>query len=280
VLELARSLSPHARHALAELEQRTIAVDGGRLKLEWGVLNARSGHDVEDVLWWNGDRLVGFVGLYAFGPPAVELAGMVDPAARRRGVATALLDAALPLCRDRGYAQALLVTPRSSTAGHCFAQHRGAVLEHSEHALVLVGEPAEGPTNPQISLRKATPADAVQISALFTAVGWPPPDVLGRQVSTFAGTMLIEAAGSLIGTVRVERENDTGAVYGFAVDPAWQARGVGRDVLRRVCRQLRADGVHQVRLEVTVENERALGLYTSIGFTPTTAEDYYALPLT
>jgi ribosomal protein S18 acetylase RimI-like enzyme len=31
---------------------------------------------------------------------------------------------------------------------------------------------------------------------------------------------------------------------------------------------------------VDVENDRALGLYTSVGFEPITTEDYYALPLT
>ena len=94
-----------------------MAVDGGRLKLEWGVLNSRSGECVEDLLWREDDRVTGFAGIYAFGGDTVELAGMVDPAARRRGIGTALLAAALPLCRDRGYQQALLVTPRRSAAG-------------------------------------------------------------------------------------------------------------------------------------------------------------------
>lgn len=280
MLELARGLSPHALREVAKLEQRTLAVDGGRLKLEWGVLNARAGRDVEDVLWWDGDRLLGFVGLYAFSPPTVELAGMVDPAARRRGIGTELIDAALPVCRDRGYAQVLLVTPRSSAAGEAFALGRGAVLEHSEHALVLAGPPAGGPHDPQVSLRRATPADASEISRLLTAAfGGAPPAVLERLASESARTLLAEVGGSAVGTVRLTRENDMGSVYGFAVDPAWQGRGIGRDVLRRVCRQLRQEGAQRVCLEVAVENERALGLYTSIGFDQATTEDYYALPL-
>jgi ribosomal protein S18 acetylase RimI-like enzyme len=31
-------------------------------------------------------------------------------------------------------------------------------------------------------------------------------------------------------------------------------------------------------LEVDVDNDRALTLYTSVGFTPITTEDYFALP--
>jgi len=39
----------------------------------------------------DGDRLLGFAGLYAFGHPDVEIAGMVAPASRRTGIASALL---------------------------------------------------------------------------------------------------------------------------------------------------------------------------------------------
>jgi hypothetical protein len=50
MIELARGLSPGDLRELVKLETRVIASDGGRLKLEWGVLRARKGQDVEDVL--------------------------------------------------------------------------------------------------------------------------------------------------------------------------------------------------------------------------------------
>jgi ribosomal protein S18 acetylase RimI-like enzyme len=45
-----------------------------------------------------------------------------------------------------------------------------------------------------------------------------------------------------------------------------------------VCERLRGEGARHIKLEVEVENDRALHLYTSIGFEPVTTEDYYALP--
>lgn len=100
VLEFAHGLSDHALRAIADLEMRTVRTDGGRLKLEWAVLKDRAGRVVEDILYWDGDRVIGFLGLYAFGAPIVEIAGMVDPDARRRGIGTELLDAALPWARS------------------------------------------------------------------------------------------------------------------------------------------------------------------------------------
>lgn len=280
VIEFARGLSDRDLRALAELELRVIAADGGRLKLEWGALRARGGRDVEDFVWWEGDRLVGFLGLYAFGSPTVEIAGMVDPSARRRGIATALLDAALPLCRERHYEQALIVIPRGSAAGHALARSRGAVLEHSEHGLLLLDAPTDGPADDRIKLRTATSADAPELSRLLAAAfGDPPSDLFNRLAEDSGRTLVVELEGSAVGTVRLTRDQDTGGVYGFAVDPEWQGRGIGRDVLRRVCRQLRDEGARRVGLEVAVENDHALGLYTSLGFTQVATEDYYALPL-
>ena len=38
-------------------------------------------------------------------------------------------------------------------------------------------------------------------------------------------------------------------------------------------------GVTRLHLEVEVKNDRALGLYTSLGFTQTSTEDYFEIPL-
>lgn len=275
----ALGLSAGALTAIADLERLVVDADGGRLKLEWGTLRARRGEQIEDLFWWDDKQLLGFLGLYAFGS-SLEIAGMVAPAARRRGIATALLDVALALCSDRGHRQVLLVVPRTSAGGKALALGRGAVLDHSEHGLVLLTEPADGASDPHISLRRATAADAAVVTRLLEAgFGHPAPALAKQLASEQEQTLLVELDESAIGTVRLTRHGDDAGVYGFAVDPAWQGHGIGRDVLRRVCRQLRVAGARRIGLEVAVDNDRALGLYTSIGFTEATTEDYYALAM-
>jgi ribosomal protein S18 acetylase RimI-like enzyme len=279
VLELAAGLSSRTLEAIAELEQEVIEADGGRLKLEWATLRRRRGNRVEDVLWWEGDRLLGFLGIYGF-ESSPELAGMVAPQARRRGIATALLDAALPLCRERSDRQPLLIVPRPSLAGKRLALRRGGVLDHSEHALVLVGDPTSGPDRPELVLRAATTADLPLIARVLEAgFGTPAPDGLADRLdSPSERTLIVEWSGSPVGTLRVRRDEDDARVYGFVIDPARQGQGIGRAALRRACQQLRADGARRIGLEVDVDNDRALGLYTSVGFTPVITEDYFSLP--
>jgi GNAT superfamily N-acetyltransferase len=207
------------------------------LKLEGGRLRRRSGDRVEDVMWREGDRLLGFLGIYGL-DSSPELAGMVSPDARRRGIGTALLDAAMPLCRERGDRRSLLIVPRPSEAGRRLALRRGGVLDHSGHALVLSGDPTSGGPGPEITLRTATMAD-LPLIALLLELGFGEPAGAGLADcldSPRERTAIVELGGSAVGTMRLRRDVD-------------------------------------------VENDRALTLYTSVGFTPVITEDYFALPL-
>jgi len=274
MIDLSAGLSPAALDAIADLERRVVAADGGRLKLEWNSLRHRSEQDVQDILWWDGDRLVGFLGVYTHGAPAIELAGMVDPGARRRGIGSALLDAGLQLCQEREHSELLLVVPRSSDGGRELALRRGGRLDHSEHALQLLDEPAEVPADPRVTVRAAVPADQKRIRELMVlGFGWEPPEA-----EHDPNAHVVELDGEAIGAVRLLPEGDRAGIYGFAIHPDYQGRGIGRDVLYRLCRMARAGGATSVHLEVATDNDRALNLYTSVGFQPVITEDYYALP--
>lgn len=279
MLEQATGLSLRALEAIAGLEREVVAADGGRLKLGWGTLRGRSGERAEDVLWWEDDRLLGFVGLYDFGP-RLEVAGMVAPSARRRGIGTALLESALALARAQGHRRALLIVPRGSEDGRRLALRHGGVLDHSEHALVLGGEPlaATSTRRADVSLRAATPGDTAQIARLLAiAFGLPMDD--DEPAPPGPDTQVIEADGVPVGTIRLSRDEHGAGVYGFVIGPERQGQGIGREALLQACERLRAEGEARIRLEVAVDNDRALTLYTSLGFMPQATEDYYALSL-
>lgn len=279
MLEYARGLTASSLAAIDELERRVIAVDGGRLKLEWGTLRTRGDTQVQDVLWWEDGRLVGFAGLYSFGAD-VEVTGMVDPGARGRKVGATLLDAALGLCAERESAQVLLVVPRASAAGRRLALSRQGKFEHSEHAMELRTAPTSGPTDDRVSLRRAEPGDVSAVAELLaSAFGDSAGSLAERLAQPESTTLVIERDRELVGSVRVDRRPDAGAgIYGFAIAPAWQGQGIGRQALQTVCQRLHANGVERIGLEVVAGNDRALGLYTSLGFAPVLVEDYFALP--
>ncbi len=279
MIERAAGLNSPALEAIAGLEQRVIAADGGRLKLEWDSLRGRGGDRVDDLLWWEGGQLLGFLGIYTFSDPA-ELAGMVAPSGRRgAGSARRCWTPRWRCAASEADRPPLLVVPHASLRlARLWRWSRGATLDHSEHHLVLDGPPAGTPDGPEIALRQATAADAPLVLLLME-------QGFGSSAhedfpSRMRRTLVIELKGHAVGTMIIDRDDEEEAgIFGFVVEESLRGRGIGRAALRQACLQVRADGAARIGLDVDVANEHALGLYTSVGFMPHTTEDYYALPL-
>jgi ribosomal protein S18 acetylase RimI-like enzyme len=279
MVEQAQRLNNTALEAIADLERRVLATDGGRLKLEWGDLRHRSGTEVRDLLWWEDGRLLGFLGIYGRGQRPLEIAGMVDFTARRRGIGLALFEAALPICRNHDIDKLLMVVPRNSAGGSDFARSLGMTYEHSEHALTLGARPDGVSADPALALRRATTTDLPELSRLYRD-GFGSGDVdESRLAGERSYTLMITHHGDPIGTIALVRDGARGAIYGFVVGSSHRGNGLGRQALRRACNELFDAGVDHVDLEVEVENDRALGLYTSVGFTLVATDDYYELML-
>jgi ribosomal protein S18 acetylase RimI-like enzyme len=279
VLERSYGLTAAARSAIADLEARCTRADGGRLKLEWGALGRRDPGEVNDLLWWSDDRqLVGFCGRYSFGGQTPEITGMVDPMHRRRGIGSALLGELLALCKECGDDDVLLVTARSCADAKALAERHGAPFDHAEHAMVLTELRGTSHADPSVSLRPATPDDVPAVRALLRS-GFGGGTALAVGDGPDPEMLVAERDGRVIATLRVTDDVESRGVYGFVVDQALRGRGIGRDLLRRVCATALRDGVSTVHLEVETENDHALGLYSSVGFELQTTEDYYRFVL-
>ena len=236
---------------------------------------------VRDLLWWEDGRLLGFLGIYGFRPDASS-----SPAwsTLTHGAAASAASCSTPRCRSVARprrAVLLLVVPRTSPGGHEFARSYGMTYEHSEHALTLRRATRQAAREPELGPAPGDRRRHPGLSNLYVdgfttaATSIRPP----RQRA------LAHAADPREGDEtgrhhRLSRDGARGAIYAFVVDSGWRGSGIGREVLRRVCQDQFDTGADRVDLEVEVENERALGLYTSVGFSMLATDDYYELILT
>ena len=277
-------LAPEDLREIDKLAATCVATDGGRLKLERRTLETRPPEQVNDFLWVGPRGVVGFLGLYGFRPDQLEICGMVHPSHRRQGVFSRLFEAAIAEANTRNAPQVLLVVDRLYTAGAAFARSVGGELEHSEHRMVLRREPAAFAPDPLIKVRQAERGDVAFIAAcLGEAFGLPMEQLSNDEMEAFVrhlpGTLVIDRSGEPVGMVRVERSDDTADIYGFAISAQFRGRGIGRQVLSGLSRDLVAQGLRTVGLEVSCSNDSALGLYLSCGFDVTGTEDYFAVSL-
>lgn len=59
------------------------------------------------------------------------------------------------------------------------------------------------------------------------------------------------------------RRGELAAIY---VHPGWRGQGVGRQLMAEAEESFRSWGCHSIHLMVTARNERAVGLYRSLGY--------------
>ncbi len=217
---------------------------------------------------------------------SVELAALVHPAHRRKGIGRVLLETARAECRRRGLSTILLVSEESSFAGPSFAQVGGGRYRFSEHLMEVdpaTAPLASAPPGESMALREADVGDSEALGHLFSVCFDDPEEWRRGQVSAWLrdpGQRIY--IGSLDGqAVAVLRagapaNSETADLNTLGVHPAFRGRGVGRRMLEHVLRVLLGEG-RTVRIEVQTDNEKALSLYLSCGFRIITTYRYYEL---
>jgi GNAT superfamily N-acetyltransferase len=280
--EVAMAQADQVRVGLAEddlekverLAELCRARDG--LELPLNLATPRQAELCNQLVCYREGELVGVVTL--FGSAEVEISGMVHPDHRRRGVGTALLNAALEECRRREASDVLLICEQSSAAGVAFATAAGGRLRFCEYRMELdlaSRAPLER-RHPELVLQKAGPADAAELISITARSFDDPADLVQGRIERwleqpnqhfYLGVLRAEhpnLGAEPIGALRVIFEDQWSAIYTY-----------GRQLLAETVERLLAEGRSQISLEVETENRNALALYQSCGFRETTVYGYY-----
>ena len=119
-------------------------------------------------------------------------------------------------------------------------------------------------------IRKATTQDAEKIFELekklfmdFYSLQTITSDIANKNNIYF----VYELAGDLIGYALVSYIFEEGNLAKIAVDPAFQRRGIARELYMACEKECKKKGVSKLYLEVSEKNEPAISLYKKLGFT-------------
>lgn len=258
--------------------------------------------DINEFLYFDGQKLAGYLGICSFGGPGapLEATGMVAPEERRKGIFSTLYRLALAEGKRRGSAGMLVLCDRKSAAGRKFVGKIGAAYHHSEYEMFLKREwePPDREKLQGVTLRKATNADVREIAeqdAVYfhdetseseAASGAGRPDVpsgnilLPEEEEKRGFTIwLAEKDGETIGKVNLELGSGVGGIYGLGVKPGFRGRGFGRSVLIQAVEKLNEANAGEIMLQVAADNAKALNLYKSCGFCEMSVMDYCKVDL-
>lgn len=278
-------LSPEELEEVRALWELCNKHEGIDIKLNWGTLSSRPAGVTNDFVYYENGRIVGFLAIYSFLSTEVEISGMVHPQARRRGIFGQLVARAMDVCSERGVPKLIFINERGSESGKAFLTKLGADYSFSEYVMELKDQVIPpGATQTDVSIRLADTADTELLVKLnMSGFDMSETDTREYVKQTITGdkerTWIAELDREPIGKIGAMVEpGKSGFVYGFCVLPEIRGKGYGRQILSQTITALKGqDQAEHIKLEVSVENEKALGLYESCGFATKNANDYYVL---
>jgi ribosomal protein S18 acetylase RimI-like enzyme len=285
-----RTLATEELSAIRQLAEICNQHEKLHMRLDWSLLSARSGAEVNDFLYYRDGVLVGYLMAYGLGTDERELTGMVHPAYRRQGIARILLQAARDEYTGFGVRQLLLITEHHSRSGKAFVAAVGAHHDFAEHEMLLTHFQVRQQFDDRLLFRPADLSDLDALATIYAAIDGSSPEVGKPRIQMrlqdphcqyYLATFGEEAVGchEPVGSLRVDEMEHELGIYSFGVMPDYQGRGYGRQMLEEAIRAIRAHSQKPIMLDVDVTNERAFRLYHSCGFDIKTTYDYYSLLL-
>ncbi|MBA9026960.1 GNAT family N-acetyltransferase [Peribacillus huizhouensis] len=245
------------------------------LKLNWDTLRSRVGKAGEDFFYYEGNKLVGYMAIYDFGGK-IELCGMVHPHYRRQGIFTKLVKKALQTAKKREPRAILLNAPAKSESAKMFLATLPCRFDMAEYQMQW--QETELTDYEGVTLRPSNEEDRdLEIQLDVDCFGF-----LQHEATSYykllkeegLNTLVIVYEEQAVGKIRVEESDGEAWIYGFAITPAFQGKGIGRKVLKQVILEQQKKG-NPIYLEVEATNPAALKLYESCGFKSYHQQDYY-----
>lgn len=269
-------LTPTKLEDIRQLQQVCEACGQIQLKLNWDMLQSRSNQENRDFFYYESGNLIGFLGLYGFGNK-VELCGMVHPDYRKKGIFSKLFSEALQAVKNQKFKEILLNAPSNSQSAKGFLKNISCSYSFSEYQMKW--EKTELQVEEGINLRHSTINDIeLEIQLDMKCFGETEEEAKNHNEMVKAeenqAFYIIEADGKAVGKMRVSHINEEAWIYGFAVSPEYQGKGIGRKALKKIVIQEHNQG-YPVFLEVEAKNLHALKLYESCGFKAFHSQDYY-----
>ncbi|HOG63788.1 MAG TPA: GNAT family N-acetyltransferase [Sedimentibacter sp.] len=242
-------------------------------KLGKGDKNSENMNFINEFMFYDDNKLVGYAGICDFGGDEIEINGMVHPDYRGRGIFTRLFSLVKDEFYKRDNKAMLLLSDNNSIAGINFIKNITDDYDHSEYDMYLDMDVVHNLSFDNLIFRKAVYEEVNKITKenfeFFNA-----NDI--EEISS-GSTYIIETGNEIIGKVRLEIIDDIGGIYGLEILPDYRGKGFGRELLIQSINKLKEYKVKTVNLQVETENRNALNLYKSCGFKENYIMDYYRL---
>lgn len=228
-------------------------------------------------LYYQGDLLIGFIGLFFFGEAHAEVALLVRPDYRRQGIAGRMLHEMSPLLAQ----QRIKSLSFSAAKTHRSWLHtKGLRYQYSEYRMIWHASEVPGPVRGDVSFRLAQKKD---INALLNIQNRcfheEETELFLRYLQLLSDKQyefwLLCQGARTVGKAHIRWQGDKAIFSDIGILPPFQGKGYGSALLRHCMNHCVRKGKNQIELDVEARNTQALKLYQNLGFEIGNACDYW-----
>ena len=218
----------------------------------------------------------------------IELYGYTHPDHRRNGLFSSLIDSARKTLKKYDSWFFLFVCDQDSIDGKNFLEKLNTNLEEIEYMMELNRDlfdlyMRDGKSvNGSIRMEHATMDQLEDISIIACSVygedNHKSSDFVRQTILSEKREQMIGIEnGRIVGICTVGIEDGFVMISGMGIDPAYQGKGLGRELLNQVIGYVKGEYECPLKLEVSSKNDRAYNLYKSVGFKQNESYGYYRL---
>ncbi len=234
------------------------------------------------MLYYENQQLIGFLSVYFFYDDAVEVALMVHPSKRKKGIAKELIYSILPLVEYHNYHKLIFSSP--SHLNDSWLKLKGLTYLHSEYYMERHDLNPILDDNKSLIFRNADANDIPILCAIDKAC-FPKhqADSVERFQHLISGRdyqiLIAFKDNQPIGKAHLRWQEHGATLSDIAILPAQQGKGLGTALIAYCINTALSEGKPNLNLDVETHNLRALDLYTRLGFLTTNACDYWTIKL-
>lgn len=232
------------------------------------------------LLDYEDQKLIGFVSVYFFYEDAVEVALLVHPSFRHQGIAKKLLHNILPLVKEHSFFKLIFSCP--SHVNNNWLPDLGCTYMHSEYYM------ERNDLTPLLNYKKdltfhtATIKDIPLLCVLDEACFFKTQAELIPRFQHILSDrsyqiVLAFEDNHLIGKAHLRWQKHGATLSDIAVLPIRQGKGLGTALIAHCINFALSEGKPHLNLDVETHNQKALSLYTRLGFLTQNACDYWEI---
>lgn len=231
------------------------------------------------LLYYHNNELIGFLSVYFFYDDGVEISILVHPKHRRQGIAKKLMVSIIPLIQSQHYFKLIFSMP--SNLNNTWLSTRGYTYLHSEYYMERNDLAPVLDCNRSLTFRLASSKD-IPLLCSIDDLCFPKKhgDLLERFMILMGNRdyqiMVASHNNSAIGKAHIRWQDKGASLSDIAIHPQFQGKGFGSALIAHCINYALSEGKPLLNLDVETHNQKALNLYTQLGFAVQNACDYWS----